>query len=402
MTRELTKMPKGKGITQRWRKKFRGEIYYFSGTYAQALVQWREKKDELDEIPQEEQSVKSKYRQTLDRLAAEADLAHSAGNLAVEAANTDKTINALTKNFIAAKLVEVEAGELSVGRWGALKSGLTQFVRFVGGEKPVNAITEETLANYKVWLLQSVSWKALKSTAAATYMGSTKQFVRWLWVMRLIDMPRNISRDKTTQIKVGQRIIKTFDVPEIKMMMDKAPERTKLYILLALNCGYYQSDLSDLTQEEVNLKEGTITRKRSKTEDNEETPVVTYYLWAETLRLLTKFNSQTNPFLKNDDGNPLVTMSVVNGQTHRTDCIHPAWTRLQVSLSTLEKPYKLKAYMLLRKTGATLLETHSEYGRYAQYYLGHAPRTMTEKRYSKPSEQQFKSACMWLGEQFGY
>ena len=43
---------------------------------------------------------------------------------------------------------------------------------------------------------------------------------------------------------------------------------------------------------------------------------------------------------------------------------------------------------------------HPEYGKFAQYFLGHAPQTVADKHYIKPSDEQFANAVRWLGEQF--
>jgi hypothetical protein len=65
-----------------------------------------------------------------------------------------------------------------------------------------------------------------------------------------------------------------------------ASDRTKLYILLMLNCGMTQQDISDLLVTEVDWAAGAITRKRSKSADHKGVPTVKYALCPETLRLL--------------------------------------------------------------------------------------------------------------------
>ncbi len=61
-----------------------------------------------------------------------------------------------------------------------------------------------------------------------------------------------------------------------------------MYALLGLNCGMSNTDLAGLKKSEVDLKEGTLTRKRVKTGDNDNVPIVCYKLWPETLKLLKK------------------------------------------------------------------------------------------------------------------
>jgi len=59
-----------------------------------------------------------------------------------------------------------------------------------------------------------------------------------------------------------------------------------LLLCWALNCGMTSKDISDLHPAQVDLDRGTITRKRSKTHEWANVPVVQYRLWAETIRLL--------------------------------------------------------------------------------------------------------------------
>ncbi len=41
-------MPLKRGLTPKWRKMYRGEIYYFRGEYEEALRQWKAKELELN------------------------------------------------------------------------------------------------------------------------------------------------------------------------------------------------------------------------------------------------------------------------------------------------------------------------------------------------------------------
>jgi hypothetical protein len=56
----------------------------------------------------------------------------------------------------------------------------------------------------------------------------------------------------------------------------------------------------------------------------------------------------------------------------------------------------------LRATASTMLDNHETYGRYAQHFLGHSPRSVAQSNYVSPSQTQFDKALIWLGEQFGF
>ena len=180
-----------------------------------------------------------------------------------------------------------------------------------------------------------------------------------------------------------------------------------------LNCGMYQSDISDLVWSEFDASRRTITRKRSKTGDFENAPEVTWYLWPETLRLLKKYANRDKTILNQKktadtgkdcvsllvtaEGRPLVAKSIAEEKGKRCDNIKSAYVRLANRLNVPAKPL-----MLIRKTSSSLLAQHKDYKFYAQYFLAQAPETTADGYYVKPSEAEFKAACEWLRKQYAF
>lgn len=184
----------------------------------------------------------------------------------------------------------------------------------------------------------------------------------------------------------------------VQRALRNATEMTKLYILLALNCGMTQTDIAKLRQDQVDWQAGRIVRKRSKTEHHENTPVVNYKLWAETFRLLKKYRAAKGELvLLNIKGMPLIVeKESPDGKKRylRNDNIGVAFGKLQRRL-------KLGPFKLFRKTSSSMLGESNEFARYAQYFLAQAPSTIADAHYVKPSQVQFDAAVKWLGEQFG-
>ena len=173
-----------------------------------------------------------------------------------------------------------------------------------------------------------------------------------------------------------------------------------LYILLCLNCGMRQSDIAALRQSEVDWEAGRIRRKRGKTKEHENVPVVDYLLWEETARLLRKYRSKHPELaLTNENNNPLKCETIIDGKVKRLDNIRSAYLRLQMKLKIPAKERKPLAS--LRATASTKLGDHSEFSRFAQFFLGHSPGTVADKHYVKPSGEQFDRAITWLGEALG-
>jgi hypothetical protein len=140
----------------------------------------------------------------------------------------------------------------------------------------------------------------------------------------------------------------------------------------------------------VDLQKGRLVHKRIKTHDQINVPTVEYKLWPETLDLLGKFRSDhPDLFLVSKKGTPLVsTVYDTDGEAHLKDMVVQQWRRYAAG-----QPIKLKNF---RSIGATLLEEHAVYGRYASHFLGHSPRTVAGKHYVAPSQKNFDEALDWL------
>ena len=98
-----------------------------------------------------------------------------------------------------------------------------------------------------------------------------------------------------------------FTNEEIEALLGKAKGQTGLHLLLMLNCGFTQKDISDLHPDEVRLDEGRIVRRRSKGRRYATVPIVSYKLWPVSLRLLGEHrSSDPKRFLVTKSGRPWV------------------------------------------------------------------------------------------------
>ena len=131
-------------------------------------------------------------------------------------------------------------------------------------------------------------------------------FTYWLDEKDLVPLPKNLHNSKTLRIKLDHGKRETYPIQDIATILadDKTPERTKLFILLMLNTGAYQVDIAHLLKSQVDLKQGRIERKRSKTENHANVPVVSYRLWSRTSDLMRKYitDKKTHLALLNEDG----------------------------------------------------------------------------------------------------
>jgi integrase len=214
-----------------------------------------------------------------------------------------------------------------------------------------------------------------------------RRFLRYLWSLRLIDLPRNLS---SHGFKVRPTELERHPIPKVRKVLAKLQPRQRLYGLLALNCGMNNVDTGSLKKEQVDLAAGTLTRRRVKTGDNVNVPTVTYLLWPETLALLTTFwSDHPDLVLTSKTNSPLWTAAVEGNRTPRKDLILKQWRKTKPAI-------KLKS---LRSVSATLLQSHEVHARCVSLFLGHAPRTVADRHYAAPPQELFNQALRWLHDQ---
>lgn len=317
-----------------------------------------------------------------------------------------ETLQENVKRFLQRKESQVKRGERSAGRVEVLRVGLESFVASCGGDRfPISSLTTPVLSRFRDELERLIDEDKLRPHSARDRLQAVKQFVRWAWEGELIGLPR-ILQSRDFSIAIPEQQIETFTDVEIRRLLGASSATTKLYFLLMLNCGMTQQDISELRHDEVDWKRGRVTRKRSKTRKNgngKNVPEVSYKLWPETFHLLKEQRSKDAVLaLTNQNGTPLKVEEIVNGHAKKIDNVHSAFCRVIRKLANDKAdPLKIsKPLKLFRKTAATKLGKHKEYGRFAQYFLGHAPTSVADKHYVAPSEKQFDDAVAWLEGQF--
>lgn len=317
-------------------------------------------------------------------------------NLRSPSKEDDNTTSVSIAGFLQHKQVQVENDELSPGRYESLRCCLEHFQKSVDATKLLTSIDSKMLLDYRSQLAAEMK-NGMSPAYARDHISAVKQFVRYCWnVLEKIELPRLINT-KQLNIKVPENKIKTFTEEELRRLLESSSETTRLYLLLMLNCGMQQQDITELGQDEVNWKRGRIVRKRSKTEHHENVPTVNYRLWRETFSLLQNHRSDDKErVLLNAKGKPLKTEVIVNGKVKKSDNIRSAYSRVVRKLKLEPKPLKL-----IRKTCATKLADHPEYANCRFMYLGHSDVTIADKHYVKPNQKLFDQAILWLGKQFG-
>lgn len=329
-----------------------------------------------------------------DRLESEA---RSAG------ADRGATVGETAAEFLKEKDAQAAAKTLSMGRAFYLRVYVQRFVDFVGPSLPVSDIDSRLLQAYRTHVVERMVAKNERRHTANEHINAMGTYLRWLWESEAIESLPRILQNRTRSLRIPQprSEIVVFEIDEIKTLLAEAAERTKLYILLQLNCGFTQKDISDLAPSEVDWKAGRIRRRRSKTRNEDNVPIVNYLLWPETFRLLQEHRSVSpERALLNSNGKPLLQeflLTPENGTQHYTknDNVKNSFDRLRKK-TKINKPMKS-----LKKTSASLIRGHERFSGVEDLFLGHAPQRMSDRHYAKAPEQLLDDALAWLGQQYG-
>jgi integrase len=411
---------------RRWHKMHRGQRFVVScrqlrtpetkeGSYHQANIWWRQKLSEIESqatstlyqpIIQalEDQKVREQ-EQGKDTSALDFTINHyktdPRGDIITELVpfvfgeeyrperpKPDQTTVHHVRRYIDLELARVNSGQLSSSEFGLCQLYLRYLVEWIG-DKPID---KDTWHDYFVHVLS----KAVSLTSKHKQLRYAKNLLRWLGEMGILTPLPTYVDSRKYRVNATVKEVPTMTVHEVKTILAASPTRLRVLLLLMMNCGFGQKDCADLRQSEVDWTKGTITRKRSKTKvHHENVPCVTWKLWASTFDLLKKFREKGDLVLLNDDGEPWVQEFMVGDKVVSRDFVANKYKYVRVKTG-IDKPLKL-----IRKTSASLLETHELYGRYVLHFLADTPSGMAARHYVKPSQDRFDDAIEFLGSQYG-
>jgi integrase len=323
------------------------------------------------------------------------------------AATPDKTLKAHAEAWLQRQQALVNAGQMTAARAANNRTCLAHFSTFLGLDSDVAGIDADKWDQFYLWLLspdrRSERGLAWSVAYRKDVFSVARAFVRWLWSKKVIELPRNI--DQKFKAGPAAKTVKTWTREDFKTAVREAPNKLKLALLLMANCGMTQKDVADLRKDEVDWKEGRITRKRSKTKGHGNVPTVSYKLWPATYGLLAKHQDQGNGdlVLLTEKGEPYVRSKLrEDGRLSGADGFASHFVHLRARLK--KNGIQLGPLKELRKLGATYLGGHPTYDRFQHYFLGHSPRSQADRHYDAKSAEfkaLFDEAVLWLGKELG-
>ncbi len=321
--------------------------------------------------------------------------AQAAAVLDTPAPPPGRTVGKLAEQWVKMQRQKVGAGSLSPANADNARIMLGHFRDWLGTLSSVDTITETKWLEWFNEVASKVEAKVWAAPHAVKVLATSKRFVRFCWEMRLIELPRNLD-SPALSLRVPPKTVETWTNEELVKLFAVLDGQYRLHALLMLNCGFTARDISDLHPDEVDWTAGTITRRRSKTSNEPSTPVVRYKLWAQTFDLLQAWRSD-------DPDHVLVTAKGESWiEDKQGDQAYWRCDKVAIGLRRYITKAKVKhTPKALRATSASKLGEHPSYKFYIDYFLGHSPRSVTERHYHKPTDTEFFEALEWLETALG-
>ncbi|MCD0462416.1 hypothetical protein [Roseiconus lacunae] len=308
---------------------------------------------------------------------------------------------ALTKQidrFMEQKRRQVETGDLSATRVEMLQRHFSIILEHFDSTVDVTSLDSQSLLEFRYHCVKRVTDRGGSRATARDAFATFKQFLRWMYsTAEVIDkLPRNFE-DRSLAIPVELKTPVTISKENLADLLSDCSQRTELYVLLGLNCGYRQKDISSLKPSEVDWSVGTITRKRCKTAMHPNTPLVTYQLWDRTFELLRhEGNRSGDNVLLTERGTPLVANELrEDNHVRKADAIKSAIQRVN-----RRKDYRI-SMDIFRNTSATLLRANSSYATVVTLFLGQSPTSTADRHYAATPNKLLAQATAWLGKELG-
>lgn len=305
------------------------------------------------------------------------------------------SVGETVERWLNAELTRQKAGRVSGSRASMNRVCLNHFRDWIGEDTPVDRINGLLWQDWHTFLSEQLHCEKWGEAHVDRIFAVARRFVRSLWEWELIELPRNLDSTKLS-FTVSPQTIKVLSDYDLAALHGALKGQSVLHFRLMLNCGFTAKDCNDLRHDEVDWEAGIITRKRSKTARHGNVPVVRYKLWAETFDLLKQHRSEDAEIvLLTHTGKRWIQTAEPGPNWHRSDSIRSCFRNAMKAAGVNGSVKQLRA------TAATKLGSHRDYKSYAPYFLGHSPRTVADKHYVVPHEEEFFAALAWLETALG-
>lgn len=273
-----------------WMKKINGRLFYF-GRWA------RQVKGKLERLPDDG------WQQALQLYKAQADDLH-AGREPREKRDGDVTLKQICNEFLTAKQNRVVSDELSPRSFSDYRDIAQMVCDFFGKHRLVSDLRPDDFAALRLSIA-----KRCGPVRLGNEVTRVKGIFKFAVANQLIEKEVVFGtefqkpRKEVMQKHKASRDKKLFTPFEIRQLMEARNFNLQVAVLLGINCGLGNTDISNLDQKHLDLDRGWLDYPRSKNGMGRRVP-----LWPVTVEYLRKAIGE-RPSAKNkaDDGAVLLT-----------------------------------------------------------------------------------------------
>jgi len=344
-----------------WAKRIKGKVYYF-GKWDDPEAALAKFKDEVD------------YLQAGKTPPEESDGA---------------TVVDLVNAFVASKRRSHDEGELAISTLRDYIETAEIFCRFFGATK-LAGISATRLERLRTHYGEGVG-----PYTQNRHLTHTRMMIKFAYDHGLIESPIRAAGSMRRVSAKGLRLAKhekgsrLFEGEELKRAVDKAGTTLKAIILLGVNCGLGNSDISSMPFEALDLENGWLTYPRGKTGT-----IRRVRLWPETVEAIRDaIASRPEPRSKTDSKIVFITKYggrwVTETEKSVKDSVSKEFTKL-LKAEGLKRPGL--TFYALRHTFQTIAENGCRDPIAVKAIMGHVDGTISEHYREKVSDERLAAA----------
>lgn len=269
------------------------------------------------------------------------------------------TIRSVCNHFLEQKQSEIENEQIKAKTFQDLVDTAARLIDAWSPNKPVCQLRPKDFAALQNKWAREVGTHRLKGR-----IQRTKQIFKWAYESDLIEKPLKFGpnfKGPSAREKRKARVEKgriDYSAKEIRLYLEHAKPQMRAMILLAINCGFGNTDCAELKKDHIDWRKGWVDYARPKTFIERRCK-----LWPETLAALKELVDNTNRtekepeyaalvFLTQKQGTPWIKeRQSPSGKWYRDDSIAKEFKKLQVKLKLLRAG---RTFYGLRHTFATV------------------------------------------------
>ena len=265
--------------TGRWAKKIRGKFAFFGP--------WEDPHGALERFTKERDALYAGFTPRANghaarTVAAAGTTSRARRSAASTAVSETATLRDLVNRFLTAKQRRVDSGEMTARSFSDYFQTAERMLKALGKDRRVDDVTAGDFGRLRAALAVG-----LGPVALSNHIQRVRSIFKFAFDTELLDSPVRFGPEFVKPNKRAMRLARKergerlFEPEEIKTLMTAAGVQMRAMILLGLNAGLGNTDVSVLPRSAVDMKTGILDFPRPKTGIPRRA-----VLWPETLRAL--------------------------------------------------------------------------------------------------------------------